>query len=357
MKGRMTVYRERPVFIIGCSRSGTTWLYHLLLSSGGFAIYRSESQLYNRFGPYFGNFKNRNRRKDFLEWWLKSEFFLRSGLDADSFQHAVMDNVTCTGDLLSILMNRICDEQGADRWVECTPDHALYIRQIKRDFPDALFIHLVRDGRDVALSLAKQSFVKTLPWHADRQELASAAYWSWITNIVSREEQFLGNELLTVHYEDLVVDYEETLRRIAEFVGKPIDPKRIEEHSIGAILNPNSSYGSSNCKSNTEWAPRWQRSLDKALVQDIEGTIGSGLERFGYQPSGVTESRFKRLAASCRRIAYFFCFQIPTMIRRSGFMNQLIPRNLEIESLANESIDPTLRPRENIAAIRKIVCL
>lgn len=351
----MTVYRKRPVFVVGCSRSGTTWLYHLLLSSGGFAIYRSESQLYSRLGPYFGNFTTGRQRQEFLDRWLKSEFFLRSGLDANLLRHDVVNNVTCAGDMLNILMNRICDAQRADRWVECTPDHALYIRQIKNDFPDALFIHLVRDGRDVALSLAKQSFVKPLPWHANRPELASAAYWTWITNIISMEEQFLGKDLLTVHYETLVLHYEETLQAIADFIDKPINPERIEAYSIGAVLNPNSSFESSNDRSKTEWTPRWQRGLDKTLVQDIECTIGSGLVRFGYQPSCIAERGFKQLVSSCRRQTYFLRFQASTLIRQSRFMRYLMPRNLKIESPGNDSIDPTLRPRENIAAIRNIV--
>lgn len=348
---------KSPVFIIGCARSGTTWLYHLLLSSGGFAIYRSESQLYNRFGPSFGNFKNRKQRQEFLEWWLSSEFFLRSGLDADLLRQVVENGVTCTGDLLSTLMNRICDEQRAARWAECTPDNALYIRQIKRDFPDALFIHLVRDGRDVALSLAKQSFVKPFPWHSDRPELASAAYWAWITNIISMEEKFLGDELLTVHYESLVVDHEKTLQRIAEFIGKPISLERIEKQSIGAIINPNSSFDRANLKTDTEWVPRWQKTLDKASIPGIESTIGAGLEKFGYKLSCGRERGFERLTSSCRRNVYFLRFRAPTVIRQSGFMGHLIPRNLENESLDNDSVDPTLRPRENIAAIRNIVRL
>lgn len=346
---------KKPVFIVGCARSGTTWLYHLLLSSGGFAVYRSESQLYNRIGPCFGNFKNKKQRQEFLQWWLSSEFFLRSGLDVDLIRQEVLNSVTGTGDMLSTLMNRICIEQGAHRWAECTPDNALYIRRIKRDFPDALFIHLVRDGRDVALSLAKQSFIKPFPWHADKPEIASAAYWAWITNKVSREEQFLGDDLLTVHYESLVVDFDVTMQSIAEFIDKPLDLKRIDKHPIGAVLSPNSSFDKSNRKSDTKWTPRWQENLDTALLQGIENTIGSGLARFGYKPSCITKRRFARLVSSCRRILYFLRFQIPTVIRQSGFMGFLIPRNFENEPLANDSADPTLRPRENLTAIRNIV--
>ncbi len=353
----MTNDTKRPVFIVGCARSGTTWLYHLLLSSGDFAIYRSETQLYNRFGPLFGNFRNLEQRRQFLDGWLTSEFFLRSGLDADSFREAVLNSVASTGDLLRTLMDRICDEQGARRWAECTPDHALFIRQILRDFPDALFIHMVRDGRDVALSLAKQSFIKPLPWHGDQPELASAAYWAWITSVISREEQYVGKRMLTVRYENLVLDYEKTLQEIATFIGKPIDASRIAEHSVGAVLEPNSSFLVSDREAATGSAQRWKQNPDRSLVRRIESIIGHGLERCGYEPAYAPESQFERLVSAFRRRQYFFRFQVPRLARRSGIAAHLESRSLESGSSLETSSDPTLRPRENIAAIRDIVRL
>ena len=78
---------KKPVFIVGCPRSGTTWLYHLLLSSGGFAIYRSESQVFDRLAHRFGRFVSRSDRSRFLDAWLDSEYFLRSGLDAGIYKN------------------------------------------------------------------------------------------------------------------------------------------------------------------------------------------------------------------------------------------------------------------------------
>jgi hypothetical protein len=45
---------DAPVFVVGCPRSGTTVLYHMLLSAGGFAVYRSESNVFNLLVTRFG---------------------------------------------------------------------------------------------------------------------------------------------------------------------------------------------------------------------------------------------------------------------------------------------------------------
>ena len=55
---------KAPVFVLGCPRSGTTLLYHMLLSAGNFAVYRAESQVFNLLEPHFGSLSQAaNRRK------------------------------------------------------------------------------------------------------------------------------------------------------------------------------------------------------------------------------------------------------------------------------------------------------
>lgn len=351
----MRADQNKPVFIVGCARSGTTWLYHLLLSSGGFAIYRSESQLYSRFGPSFGGFKTELQIQQFLEIWLESEFFLRSGLDADQFQNSILPRIRSPGDMLRALMNGICKEQLAERWAECTPDHGLHIRQIKRDFPDALFIHLIRDGRDVALSLARQSFVKPYPWNADLPEVAAAAYWAWVTDKIKLEADLLGDDLLTVRYEDLVVDLDAALRSISVFIGKPIDKKRIDAEPIGAVVKPNSSFVQLGVNTGSAFIPRWQTELNSSLVPIIEETIGPRLKAFEYALSCEFPKGLRHSVAYARRKAYFLRFESFSRLKKFRALSRFVSHNLEPSTETQESSDPTLRPRENILAIRQLV--
>src|SRR5258708_34066674 len=71
-----------PVFVLGCPRSGTTVLYHMLLSAGGFANYRSESNVFNILFPRFVGIGLESDRKRLMEGWVRRMLFRASGLDA-----------------------------------------------------------------------------------------------------------------------------------------------------------------------------------------------------------------------------------------------------------------------------------
>jgi hypothetical protein len=176
MSGRNTA----PVFVLGCPRSGTTVLYHMLLSAGGFAIYRTESNVFNLLVPRFRGMRSTSDWEELLDVWLRSKLFRVSGLDASEISAKIMGECRNGGDFLRIVMQEIARQQGVPRWADCTPEHLLYMKEIKRQIPDALFIHMIRDGRDVALSYAKQGWSHPLPW--DRQDCLGVAglYWEWL---------------------------------------------------------------------------------------------------------------------------------------------------------------------------------
>ena len=350
----MIASTTRPVFIVGCPRSGTTWLYHLLLSSGSFAIYRSETQFYNQFGPAFRGFRSENQRKSFLDQWQQSEFFLRSGLDADSFRESAGKYSDSPGGFLRALMVGICEQQGATRWAECTPAHGLYAQQIKRDFPDALFIHIIRDGRDVALSLARQRFIGTLPWHSGKPEIAAAAYWSWITRQISENTEFLGKDLLNLRYIDLVDNFESTMSCIAEFIDKPIDVNRIVGSPIGAVGRPNSSFTDEASPDSLAHSPRWQSSYDQPLMRMIEQVMRPELERFGYPLSDGNRSSRPSIAASVNRWTYACRFQMGLTLKNLGLSPSRGSAIAGPTTPATDS-DPTLRPAQNLQLIRDLV--
>jgi hypothetical protein len=57
-------------------------------------------------------------------------------------------------------MEVIARKQHVQRWADCTPEHLLYLKQIQQTIPGALIIHVLRDGRDVSLSLEKQGWIR-----------------------------------------------------------------------------------------------------------------------------------------------------------------------------------------------------
>src|SRR6266478_9836667 len=73
---------RRPVFVMGCHRSGTNLLYDTLLSAGGFAVYRGHLDIYKLMIPKFGSLDKRANRERVVETWLHSKGYRRSGLTA-----------------------------------------------------------------------------------------------------------------------------------------------------------------------------------------------------------------------------------------------------------------------------------
>src|SRR5437016_14049211 len=80
-KHGLSVRSKAPVFVLGCGRSGTTLLYHMLLSSGNFAIYRTESNVINLLEPRFGDLSVDWNRRRLLKAWYNSRLYSLSGLE------------------------------------------------------------------------------------------------------------------------------------------------------------------------------------------------------------------------------------------------------------------------------------
>src|ERR1700689_5570214 len=89
-----------PVFVLGCGRSGTKFLYHTLLSAGGFAVYHAESNAFNLLGLRFGNLASRGNRRKLLDEYYTSKLFRRTGLDPKDIDERVMADCRNAGDFL-----------------------------------------------------------------------------------------------------------------------------------------------------------------------------------------------------------------------------------------------------------------
>jgi hypothetical protein len=280
-----------PVFVLGCPRSGTTLLYHILLSAGNFAIYREESSVFSVLAPRFGDLRNRANLEKLLETWLQSRLFVRTGLDASDISARVMSECKCPGDFLRVVMESMARQQGVERWADCTPDHLLEIREIKRQIPNALIIHIIRDGRDVALSYAKQGWAHPLWWDQGQNLAVSALYWNWIVRKGREQGRALGQDYHEVFFEDLVNEPSKTLARLSPFVAHDLDLDRIRKSAIGSVHEPNSSF----LQEPDEIAAinpvgRWKRKMKPDQAALLEGLVGDLLEELGYPVSEAAKT-------------------------------------------------------------------
>jgi Sulfotransferase family len=283
-----------PVFVLGCPRSGTTYLYHVLLSAGNFAVYRAESQVFHLLEPRFGDLSVAQNKKELQEAWFNTRLFSATGLERAPLEERITRECNNAGDFLRIVMEEMARRQGVQRWAECTPDHILYLPRIKQTIPNALIIHIIRDGRDVALSMEKQRWPRQLPWDRADRRMAGGVYWQWMVRRGRIDGRQLGSDYIEVRYEDLVTQPRDVLKRLSAFVEQELDYDEIQRVAIGSVSRPNSSFQEEG--GNGDFTPigRWKKFYSPEQLAMFEALTGDELQELDYElASEIPHKGFK----------------------------------------------------------------
>jgi hypothetical protein len=303
--GATTKRAKAPVFVLGCGRSGTTLLYHMLLSAGGFAIYRAESNAINLLEPRFGNLSLKRNKERLMDAWLASKLFERSGLEPEAIRAKVIEKCRNGGDFLRIVMEEIARKQQVERWADCTPEHLLHLKRIKETIPEALIIHIIRDGRDVALSNARLKYVRRAPWDRSPHVLACGLYWEWIVRKGRADGSKLGADYTEVRFEDLISKPRPVLAKLSAFIEQELDYDRIKQVGIGSVSQPNTSFKEDSEK---EFNPigRWKNGFTPELLATFESLVGGLLKELGYALGTASgdlpeDAKLQRMRASYKK--------------------------------------------------------
>ena len=296
---------KAPVFIVGCPRSGTSFLYHLLLSAGGFAEFHTQMNVYDVLEPIYGDLGVPSHRQAAMRKWLTSKAFDVSGLDATDIEAKIRADCEGASDFLRIIMEEIARHQGVDRWVDSTPTNIPHMLRIARDLPDAVFVHIIRDARDVVLSLDKRGWTRPLPWDKSRSLLAAGVYWEWIVRKGRKYGELLGpGRYREVRYEDLVNNPERTLADLGEFIGHDLDYKRIQGTSIGSVKKPLTSFKEDLQQGQFTPVGRWKSKFSPDQLQLFEGLVGDYLRDLGYPLSDSSNSSRSSLTVRWMHTVY-----------------------------------------------------
>jgi Sulfotransferase family len=247
-----------PFFIVGNDRSGTTML-RLALDHGGVAI-PPESMFLVDFAPV--------RRRGGLDDPEAAAAFLRRvwshprvrawGLAGDppavppGLGHEEAYRFAVEAPFHSYAAAR-----GKPRWADKTPLYLAYIDELAAVWPDARFVVLVRDGRDVALSLLRVPFGPNNVW-------AAARFWAQGIRLGLEAAERHPGCVLTVRYEDVVADPAPELRRTCEFLGLAYD-----DAMLGVGINTGS-------------VGNWRRAMSAGAQRLFASVAGAELERMGY---------------------------------------------------------------------------
>lgn len=269
---------DSPFFLLGHDRSGTTML-RLILDRGDVAV-PPESMFLLEVDP--GQPAEDVLRAAWTHprvqlWGLSDEPpAVPAGLNGmDAFRFAV-----------SAPFVAYAEREGKARWGDKTPAYIGHVDRLAATWPNARFVVLVRDGRDVALSVMNVPFGPNNAWAAAR---------SWAAAIREGREaaaRFRGR-VLEVRYEDLVSKPAETVAAVCDFVGLDYsdDMLAIEQTDRSKVVADQSAWFTNVWSGITTAAVgKWRTELTPRQIELFETVAGDELRALGYETTGATTS-------------------------------------------------------------------
>ncbi len=284
---------DRPIFIFGCPRSGTSLLSRIIDAHPRIAV-PFESHIYHymyRWQHRYGDLRDSYRAECLIKDLLTMED-IREWDPPASFAAtlAALRRPDFNG-VFEAMIASWAAAQGKPRWGEKTPQHALQWPLITGAFPGAQVLFIVRDGRDVAMSY-KQTF------HGPNHMYPIARRWVHYLKMAEEIERKLGAQnYRLVRYEDLIAHPESTVRSICNFID--------EEYFPGMLDAPADRITYRTDQRNLENLKRpilasnsgqWKSQMTRRELKIFEGVAGAELEKFKYErgTEPVELSRFQR---------------------------------------------------------------
>ena len=177
---------------------------------------------------------------------------------------------------------------GKPRWAEKTPHNILFLIPLGEIFPDARFIHLVRDGRDVAASLVTMNWINPLTgrkWDYVQNIANAARYWREVVSLARQqaEHPVVAGRVLEVRYEALVADPAGTMRQVLDFLGEPWDDAVLSYHTKERSHEPREASTEQALQPiSSRSIGRWQTELTRLDRAAFKAEAGELLKVLGY---------------------------------------------------------------------------
>jgi Sulfotransferase family len=185
-------------------------------------------------------------------------------------------------DGLRAVYQTYAEAHGKSRWGDKTPLYMQYLPLLQRLFPDALYVHIVRDGRDAASSFrAMPAGIVTEGWAHPRSPAGFACQWRTEVAAARTLARRVGRERYReLRYEALAADPEATLRQVCEFAGLGFEPAMLEYQ--GRVDLTGKPHQTSLQRPPTPGIRDWRTDMETADVAAFESIAGDALDALGY---------------------------------------------------------------------------
>lgn len=275
-----TTNSERPIFIFGCPRSGTSLLTRILDCHPRIAI-PFESHFYNTFYPWLSDYGDLHLKANYqrlIDDVLSTEVMRDWNPPPQREQVLTAIEQFDFPGIVQGFMSAWTQAQGKQRWGEKTPAHVFYWPEILRDFPNLQVLHIVRDGRDVALSWQKARF-------GPKHIYPLAQKWvNYLETVEQLRAQLDDNQFLAIRYEELLSQPEKVTQEVCTFLGEEFDPNMLNFHK-SVQYYPTDRRNQQNLSRPPMLANigKWHTSMSRRELRIFEAVAGTTLGRYGYQ--------------------------------------------------------------------------
>ncbi len=304
----MTFPSKSPIFIIGVDRSGTTLLSLILDSHSRIAIpYESHFiTKYYKNSTKFGDLKEKENRLRLVQSILAEPYVKQwdQKIEVDDINLDKCLSLEATIDEIFSAYARL---HGKDLWGDKTPAYTSEIHIINRLFPQCKFVHIMRDGRDVALSLVKQ-------WWGPNDFISAMRYWEKTLSCTRKMLRMLPDDrYIELKYEELLEDPEREIKKILAFLQLDFEPQMMEKYQQKADLKVGKRIEKHHVNLKQTFirdnAYKWRKNLspaDQAIAYEIAGEL---FEELGYD-RGVTSHPLKLIRKAYHRISESYKWRI-----------------------------------------------
>ncbi|HED66111.1 MAG TPA: sulfotransferase [Planctomycetes bacterium] len=262
----------KRVFIVGFPRSGTTWVMLLLARLPGVSVLQQAGLFHALEG--------------LDRWWGASHRFSNGAPEPNRSTDEILDRedyrrlVRPVAD--HVFQAIAAETPGTEVVVEQTPENLQFHDEILELFPDAYFLHVVRDPRDAACSMrrAARSWDNDFPGRPIHIARRWVEYANRARTLASKTKRFHS-----VRYEDLLERGPEELARIASWMGLELSDadcvEAVEACSLRRLKDqeaervPNGFFGKGQ-------SGAWRGELSRSDLRILEYVLGDELEAAGY---------------------------------------------------------------------------
>jgi Sulfotransferase family len=271
---------QAPFFVVGCPRSGTTLLRVMLSCHPRLAV-PAESHYIVGLAPRRWSIQRRPPAT--VDDVLAHEKFREWDIDPEHVRARVEAAQPVTyPELIDAVFSAYATLHGKERWGDKTPGYVSYMPMLADMFPGARFVHIVRDGREAAVSMADWKW-------GPRTAIAGAFWWRRKVAKGQHDGRRLGSSAyLEVRYEDLVADPEGQLRRVCEFLDEEYSPEMLS-YPERMARTPLKKQEEHLTRPPTAGLRDWRAGRSELEQRAIEAVCRRQLVAFGY-PTNVRRS-------------------------------------------------------------------